>query len=112
MIRECITAVVARNEAWSGASVSEPYECGWAGEAMVWLRILAVSGAEAPLAARVQVSPDGLHWLDEGSTIELPAGAGALGLARVRHFGNWLRLAATLPDGTVAKVLVTLTLKA
>jgi hypothetical protein len=32
-------------------------------------------------------------------------------VARVQHFGNWLRLATELPDGAECTVLVTLHLK-
>ena len=40
-----------------------------------------------------------LSWLDEGTSFALPLGRDATGCARVRHFGNWLRLAADLPAG-------------
>ena len=40
MLPHNATAVVARNETWTGKSASEPYECGWAREAIVFLRAL------------------------------------------------------------------------
>lgn len=111
MIRESHTAIVARNEPWSGAVATEPYECGWAGEAIIFVRALEVSGTPAPVQARVQISPDGMRWVDEGSHFTLPAAPDAIGFVRVREFGNWLRLAAELPDGFTIKALVTLSLK-
>jgi hypothetical protein len=112
MLNETHTAVVARNEAWEGSAASEPYEAGWAKEALVWWRILAVEGPNAPLTARVQLSPDGMRWADEGSRITIPATAEALGFARVREFGSFLRLAADLPRGVKVKTIVTIALKA
>ena len=40
MLPENLTAVVARNESWTGASATEPYEAGWAKEAIVFVRAL------------------------------------------------------------------------
>jgi len=111
-LRENHTAVVARNETWAGTSATEPYEAGWASEAVLFLRTL--EDAEVPGAGatvRVQISPDGMRWLDEGTTFALPLERDGTGCARVRHFGNWLRLAAELPAGQRVKVLATFHLK-
>lgn len=73
MMRQCVTAVVSRNEVWSGKAASEPYEGGWAGEAIVWLRCLgAVKGKPGAAKARVQISPDGMRWVDEGTKLKFP----------------------------------------
>lgn len=112
MLPETHTAVVARNETWSGTCASEPYEAGWAREAIVWWRLLSVEGHPRKIEARVQISPDGMRWVDEGSTIVLNAVSDALGFARVREFGNFLRLAAILPADLTCKTIVTITLKA
>ena len=111
MLNQAATAVVARNETWEGACATEPYECAWAREALLFVRALEVSGPLAGARARVQVSPDGILWLDEGTSLELPSTEGAASFARVREFGHFLRLAAELPAGAGLKVLVTLSLK-
>jgi hypothetical protein len=36
----------------------------------------------------------------EGTRFPLPAAEDQVTLAGVRHFGNWLRIAADLPDGS------------
>jgi len=95
MLPHNVTAVVARNEDWRGSAATEPYECGWAREAVVFVRALKVAGMPLGVAARVQVSPDGMQ-----------------SFVRVAHFGGWLRLTADLPDGATISVLVTLHLKA
>lgn len=111
-LRENHTAVITRNESWAGQVASEPYECGWASEAIVFLRALDFSGPTPTTPARVQISPDGIRWADEGTTIALPARADAVTFGKVKHFGNWLRVAAELPPGTTIRALVAINLKA
>lgn len=112
MLPHNVTAIVARNEEWRGPSATEPYECGWAREAIVFVRALKVSGLPAGVPARVQVSPDGMRWLDEGGTLTLPTSVDQQAWARVERFGSWLRVAADIPAGASISVLVTLQLKA
>lgn len=111
MVPENTTAILARNEAWSGEAASEPYEVGWAREAVVFVRALKPPVGTMP-KARVEISPDGMHWLSEGTVFELPTTKDAVTAARVSHFGNWLRVAAQLDEGAATTVLVTLHLKA
>jgi hypothetical protein len=110
MLRENATIVVARNERWTGRIATEPVECGWASEAIFFIRSL---GGEIPLKvdARVEISPDGMHWADADIAGELPASTADVRALRVSHFGNWLRLVATIPDGAEFVSLVTLHLK-
>jgi hypothetical protein len=112
MLPESQTAVVARNERWSGEVTTEPYEAGWAREAVLFVRALAVEGRLVGGLARVQISPDGMRWVDEGTSLELPLRADEVRFAKVGHFGNWLRLKAVLPEGAALNVLVTFHLKA
>lgn len=116
MIRQSYTAVVDRNRTFEGPFSSEPYECGWASEAVFFFRLLPdgngklqVEGDIAGTEVRVQISPDGIRWVDEGSSFTLSGGE--VDFVKVRHFGNYLRLAGTLPEGTKARVLVALHLK-
>ncbi|MEZ2405424.1 hypothetical protein AB6806_01210 [Bosea sp. RCC_152_1] len=111
MLPENLTAVVARNESWTGASATEPYEAGWAKEAIVFVRALKAPVGPLP-KARVEISADGMHWCPEGSEFDLPAAKDAVTFQRLAHFGNFLRIAATLPKGAEITVLVTFHLKA
>ncbi|MBO1078062.1 hypothetical protein [Roseomonas haemaphysalidis] len=111
MLAQNIAAVVCRNEHWTGACATEPYECGWAREAIVFVRALKAPLLPPGTVARVQISPDGMHWTDEGTTLALPQAAQELRFARVTHFGGWLRLVAELPEGAGITLLVTLHLK-
>jgi len=111
MLPENLTAVVARNETWTGQSASEPYEAGWAKEAIVFVRALKEPKGELP-KARIEISADGMHWCAEGSEFALPAAKDAVTFQRLAHFGNFMRVAATLQDGSEITVLVTFHLKA
>ncbi len=111
MLPENLTAIVARNESWTAESATEPYEAGWAKEAIVFVRALKAPTGPLP-KARIEISADGLHWCAEGSEFDLPAARDAVTFQRVSHFGNFLRVAASLPDGAEITVLVTLHLKA
>jgi hypothetical protein len=111
MLRESQTAVVARNEHWAGAVATEPYEAGWASEAVVFIRALKDANGQ-PGRARVEISPDGIRWVAEGTTFPLPVQEDEVTFGRVVNFGNWLRITADLPDGAKLTVVVTYHLKA
>lgn len=110
MLPESTLAIVARNELWEGSAATEPYEAGWAHEAVFFVRALHASGGAG--TARVQISPDGIHWVDEGTAFALPAEAGASTFAKVAHFAGFLRLAADLHRDATLTVIVSLHLKA
>lgn len=109
-MRQSFTAIIERNVSWQTAFETEPYEAAWATEAIFFVRALEAQNVPPGAAARVQVSPDGIHWCDEGGAVELPTTT-AVTFGRVRHFGGWLRLIGNLPDGASLKVIVYLALK-
>jgi hypothetical protein len=111
MLPENITAIIARNERWSGEAESEPYEAGWAREAVFFIRAIKQPIGKAPKAC-VEISADGMHWLSEGTEFDMPAEKDAVAAARIAHFGNWLRVTSRFEDGAECTVLVTLHLKA
>ncbi|MSU89390.1 hypothetical protein GE300_07125 [Rhodobacteraceae bacterium 2CG4] len=110
MLAESTTAILARNEDWTGTAATEPYEAGWAREAVIFVRALKEPTGPQPRAI-VEMSPDGMHWLPEGTALALPETEGGIAMARISHFGNWLRLRADFATGSGATVLVTLHLK-
>ena len=112
MIRNAYTAVISRGDLWEAAVFTEPYEAAWASEAVFFVHVLeATSGAGAVAVARVQISPDGIRWVDEGAVMDIAARAESLAFARVSNFGGWLRLAVDVPAGAGIKVVATLALK-
>jgi hypothetical protein len=107
-VRTSYTVVLERNTVWEGDFATEPYEGGWASKAVFFVRVLAAGYAAL---ARVQISPDGIHWCDEGTTLTLPADTDAVAFCRVSHFGGWLRLVGSIPPGLQSTALVYLSLK-
>ena len=87
------------------------YEAAWAAEVIVFVRILEASGLPNASQARVQISPDGIHWCDEGTRVDLTCEQ-EVTFAKVTHFGGFIRLAGELPPGVELRVLVYLSLKA
>jgi hypothetical protein len=110
-MRRSHTAVVERNRVWSGLFETEPYEVAWATEGIIFVRTLEASGLVDEAQARIQISPDGMHWCDEGTTIELSSEPAVI-FAKVSHFGGFLRLTGELPGGAELRVIVYLALKA
>ena len=109
MVRQSYTAVVERNQVFSARFATEPYECGWASEAIFYVRKLETAGDLVGNILRVQISPDGMRWCDEGSSVTLSDAE--VDFAKVNHFGNWLRLTGDWTAGVSAKVIVALALK-
>jgi len=91
-MRQVHTAVLERFGTFSADFATEPYEAGWAEEAIFFVRIDGVEGTEPALGGQVQISADGISWVDEGTALPAVSQAGVV-FTRVRHFGNWLRLA-------------------
>lgn len=110
MLRESSTSVITRNESWRGDSASEPVEAGWAREAIFFVRALHQPSGPMP-EAFVEISPDGMHWVREGTSVAMPEQEDIVAAVRVAHFGNWLRLRAIMPEGSECVVLVTVHLK-
>lgn len=111
MLPENITAVVARNETWRGEAATEPFEAGWAREAVIFVRALKEPVGARPTAV-VEISPDGMHWVPEGASFAMPAQKDGIAVARLTCFGNWLRVRTRYEDGAECAVLVTIHLKA
>jgi len=102
------TVVLERNTTWQNEFQTEPYETSWAREAIFFIRALGDGGGAR---VSVQISPDGIHWCNEGSSFEVPVTEDSVTFCRVKHFGGWLRLTGTTEDTPTAPVIVYLSLK-
>jgi hypothetical protein len=105
------TNVLERNRKWDGSFATEPWEAAWASEAIFFVRALKVEGDLQGAVARVQISPDGLHWCDEGSQFALPDQENGVTFGKVAHFGGWLRIVGEIPPGAALTVITYLALK-
>ncbi|MAE67385.1 MAG: hypothetical protein CMJ18_24255 [Phycisphaeraceae bacterium] len=111
MLRRSHTAVLEKSETFNGNFETEPYEGGWASEAIWFVRALELTGEKPVLRIFPQISPDGLFWTDkkDGPMIIVEPGLQALEL---RNFGGWLRLRCCLEGrNPTTKVLIYLSLK-
>ncbi len=110
-MRFSITQPLERHTDLTGDFATEPFECAWAAEALFFIRVQEAQGQNAGLSARVQISPDGIHWIDEGTDFGTITGQG-LSFVRVAQFGGWLRLAGSVRgDDARFNVVINLVLK-
>ena len=109
-MRQSHTAIIERDVTWEGKFETEPYETGWASEAIYFVRVLEKDGQMGRGHAKPQISPDGTHWADEGTLMGFQESKD-VAFVRIARFGTFVRLVGELPSGTTAKVIVYLTLK-
>lgn len=110
-MRHFYTAVVERQRDFVDAFDTHPFEAGWASEAIFFVRVEEVAGDDARLNAKVQISADGIRWVDEGGALPPISEAGDY-FVRVSHFGGWLRLNGTITGAEARfKLTVQLVLK-
>jgi len=96
-----IAAMEVFSQLPNGSFALEPYEAGWASEAMALVYVREVHGPAPALQLRFQISADGCRWIDTEPEWPPIAGAGGFKLA-LHGFGNWIRLAGAVtggPDG-------------
>ena len=85
------TVVLERLKYFSGDFETEPYETGWASDAIFFIRIHELTGEDVSIDSSVQISVDGIRWIDEGSSFPTLHEIGDYYLP-VSYFGGWLRL--------------------
>jgi hypothetical protein len=81
----------------NGPYAIEPYEAGWAREAIAFVYVTELCGSPR-LDLRAQISADGQRWLDFGPRFETITKEGGYFL-QLTHFGTWLRLAGEVTGG-------------
>lgn len=106
---ESHTAILERQASVHGAYATEPYETSWAREAIFFLREHGSADDPGSHVVAVQISPDGMLWCDEGTTVSVATGR--LTHVKVAHFGGWLRLVGEVPDAAHISLSIQLVLK-
>ena len=103
-MRRFYTTVLELHTNLSDGDATEPYECAWASEAIFFVEI--EEEPQSPLFAVVQLSPDGIRWVDDRA----PQGPLENGMNAIKtdHFGGWLRLRFLGEGRTVATVRLVL----
>jgi len=105
------TLIAVADETWTGPFATPALAVGDVTELIVFVTALDANGQVA-VPARLQISPDGQHWVDEGTSFTLPYRPGEVTFARARHFGAWLRVIGVLPAGALLRVAVAVACKA
>jgi hypothetical protein len=82
----------------NGSFALEPFECGWAMEALAMIYVREIHGPAPQLTLRVEISADGCRWMPHPVKQLSVAETGGYHLA-VTQFGNWLRLCGEISGG-------------
>lgn len=90
-MRQFHASAVERRQYYTDQFTSHPMEAGWAAEALFFLIVEEVEGAESSVSAQVEISADGINWIPEGTVFQEITQPGHY-FVRVSHFGNWLRV--------------------
>ncbi len=90
-MRQSQSAVMERGVKLVDVHETEPFEVAWAGEARWFVQYLRPAQG-TQVETRVQISPDGIAWLDHDGMDAFVSEAIGLHSLPVAHFGHWLRL--------------------
>lgn len=90
-MRQFFTTVTERKLDFKADFETHPYEAGWASEAICFIRVENFTGENSELDAAVQISVDGVRWVDEGTFLKKITSTGDY-FIKVTHFGGFLRL--------------------
>jgi hypothetical protein len=82
----------------NGSFETEPFEAGWADEALAMVYVREVAGPSPQLELRAQLSVDGARWFDHPSEPLRVRRPGGYHLP-LTQFGNWLRLSGHVSGG-------------
>jgi hypothetical protein len=103
-MRQSQSAVMERGVTLDKVHETEPFEVAWASEARWFVQFYR----EAPgttVEFRVQISPDGINWIDHEAIRAVSADAVGFLSIPVTHFGHWLRLRSEQKSGETAPML-------
>lgn len=100
------TSVVELRQRFTDGIQTHPYECGWADEAIFFVETHDREPGTT-LTLRVQLSADGIRWVDEGAELRVTD----TGFVRMTHFGGFLRLAGSAADAHGRTVPVTVSVR-
>lgn len=90
-MRQSQSAVIERGAELDIDHATEPFEVAWAGEARWFVQFLRPAPGTR-VALQVQISPDGINWIDHDGLAAIEREAVGLVSIPVSHFGHWLRL--------------------
>lgn len=105
-MRQFHTVVLERLKEVEDTLETEPYEVGWADEAILFVTLSKLAASKGKATVHLQVSADGINWVDEGTSLE-PIEKDGTSFMRTVHFGGWLRARFTVTEAVTSVVLTT-----
>jgi hypothetical protein len=90
-MRQFTTSTVEQRREFTSGFGTHPMETAWASEAIFFITVEDIQGESPVLKARIQISADGVNWVDEGTSFD-PIKRKGHYFIRVTHFGGWLRV--------------------
>ena len=110
-MRQFSTTTVEQRKVFRSDFDTHPMEVAWASEVIFFIHIEDIKGNNTTLDAYVQISFDGVHWVDEGTSFPAISTTGIY-FVKVSHFGGWLRLRGNIQgDGPEYQTTIHLVLK-
>jgi hypothetical protein len=103
-MRQSQSAVLERGVDLTDIHETEPFEVAWAGEARWYVHFLRPAPGTT-VEFRVQISPDGLNWIDHESIEPREVDASGFVSIPVTLFGHWLRLRSAITSGSEQPML-------
>ena len=103
-MRQSQSAVIERGAELESVLETEPFETAWAGEARWFVQFLRPAPGST-VDIRVQISPDGILWIDHESVSAVQSEAVGLVSIPVERFGHWLRLRIEQKSGGATPLL-------
>lgn len=103
-MRQSQSAVLERGIELEGTHSTEPFEVAWASEAR-WFVQFYREAPQSVIEFHVQISPDGINWIDHEGVAPLTVAASGFVSIPVTQFGHWLRLQSVHISGETAPML-------
>ena len=88
-MKEFYTVVLDRLKEIDCTYSSEPYEAGWADEAIAFIRVHKIEEGKR-LSAKIEISPDGIEWVEDGGSCVIETEG--ISFIKLANFGGWLRI--------------------
>jgi len=101
-----IAPMVLHQELYNGPYESESIEAAWASEAIAFVYVSDIQ-PDASLNLRVQVSGNGIQWINFGPQFDIITQNGGYFL-QLKHFGTFLRLAGEVKGAKTDKAVLVL----
>lgn len=109
-MKQFLTSTVEQRKIFESDFKTHPMEVAWASEAIFFIQVEEIPQASLELDASVQISVDGINWVNEGTRFDTITSPGHY-FVKISNFGGWLRLNCKLSESSKAKMTIHLVAK-